>query len=397
MATNYWRNRTGGTADTQQVWKGTITTTTNGHTYAVTLTDDKGNTGVVTYEVVNPPDTTVTLVATGFITAWNASTHPLVSKITATQSAGQVILTADTAGVPFTASTSGTGTWSGTGNTTANVGIYDYNTAENWSLNAVPVATNDVVLAGPTSGNATAIKYGLNQSGVALEGFYTQQDYNAQIGREEDGVSYYLRIDPNLMDHKASSSLALIDIGSAAIAPYIECNGTAASNKYALYLLGSGITTLEVRKGRVGVAVLPGETSTATTVLCSFLTTLASDVNLTLGSGLTLTTLTQSGGTCTQLCASTTTTNASGTTLTTDGTGAITTLNVYGTTYPNSTGTVTTLNLFGTVNETRDRSARTISTTNAKPGSTLYRLAAVTHTTMNLPTDPGVFTYEVVG
>jgi hypothetical protein len=395
MAINRWVNPAN--TEVAQVWKGTITTTTNGHQYTLTLTMDDSSTVAITYTVVNPPDTTATLVATGLITAWNASAHPAVSRITATQSGAQVILTADTAGVPFSVAASGTGTWSGDGNTTANVGNNDWNTARNWSLNAVPVGTDDVVIAGPSTGSSVAILYGLNQSAVAIDEFNIQKDYSAQIGRIEDGKFYYLRVDPNSWDHRASSSLALIDIGSANISPYIECNGTALTGKYALYLKGSDIATLEIKKGKVGVAPLTGETTTVATALVAYLTNASSDTDVTIGSGVTLTTLTQSGGVCELRCAATTVTTADGATLTTAGSGAITTWHLYGTGYPNSTGTVTTLNLYGTADETRGRLARTISTTNAKAGSTLRRLAIVTHSTMNLPTDPGTFTYVVAG
>lgn len=393
MAINRWINNTG--AEVAQVWKGTITTTTNGHTYVVTLTMDDASTVAITYVVANPPDTTATLVATGFIAAWNASTHPAVARITATQSGAQVILTADTAGVPFSVAASGTGTWSGTGNTTSNVGNNDYGTASNWSLNTVPASTNDVVIGGPTSGQSVSILYGLNQSSVDIAAFNVQKDYNGQIGREEDGKSYYLRIDPDTVDYQGSANLAFIDIGSANISPQVECNGSALTGKFALYLKGSNIATLEVRKGKVGIAPLTGETTTVATLLVSFLSNPQGDSDVTVGSGVTLTTLTQSGGKCLLKCAATTVTNYVNTELTTDGSGAITTWNLYGKGYPNSTGTVTTLNLYGVCDESRDRSSRTISTTNIKPGCELIRASQVTHSTLNLQTDPGLFKYTV--
>src|SRR5262245_12316563 len=144
MANDAFRNPTN--TAVAQVWKGTVTTTTNGHTYILTLTMDDGSTAAITYVVANPPDSTVTLVATGIITAWNAAANPFVKQITATQSSGQVILTANTAGIPFSVAATGTGTWSGTGNTTSNVGNSDYATARNWQTDLAPVATNDVIV-----------------------------------------------------------------------------------------------------------------------------------------------------------------------------------------------------------------------------------------------------------
>lgn len=393
MALNRWINNTG--TEVAQVWKGTITTTTDGHTYSITLTMDDGDTATISYTVVNPPDTTVTLVAAGLVAAWNASTHPAIARITASQNAGQIILTSDTAGVPFVASTGGTGTWSGTGNTTANVGNNDWNTTRNWSLNTVPASTNDVEVGGPTSGVSVSILYGLNQSSVDIAAFNVRKDYNGQIGREEDGKSYYLRIDPDSVDYQASSNLALIDIGSAAISPQIECNGPPLNGKFALYIKGSAIATLEVKKGKVAVAPLTGETATITTLLVSFVSNAQSDADVTVGSGVTLTTLTQSGGKCLLKCAATTVSTYASAELTTDGSGAITTWHLFGKGYPNSTGTITTLNLYGVLDESRDRSARTVSTINVKPGAEWIRVSQVTHSTINLQTDPGSLKYTV--
>lgn len=397
MALNRWTNPNN--TEVAQVRTFTITadSTSNTAVWTLTVTMDDGSTTTITYTEDGSP--TVAEIATGLYTAWNAGTHPEVLRIQAANpSDGVLTLTARTAGRPFTVtladSDDGTHTES---NTTANVGNNDYNTARNWSLNTVPASTNDVVIGGPTSGQSVSILYGLNQSAVDIDEFNVQKDYNGQIGREEDGKSYYLRIDPDSVDYQGASNLALIDIGSANISPQIECNGSPLTGKFALYLKGSNIATLEVRKGKVGVAPLTGETTTVATLLVSFISNPLSDSDVTVGSGVTLTTVTQSGGKLDLRCAATTVTTAANAECTTNGSGAITTWHAYGKIYPNSTGTVTTLNLFGVCDETRDRSARTISTTNAKPGSELVRVSNVTHTTMNLPTDPGLFKYTVVG
>jgi hypothetical protein len=168
MSQTSWLGGNGGNPSVAQVWKGTITTTTTGHIYTITLTDESGNTVAISYTVL-VTDTTTTLVATGFITAWNASTDPRIAALTATQSSGQVILTADSAGIPFSAAASGTGTWSGTGNTQANAGPNDAGTAANYSGGAVPVTGDDLTIDGRGYGGSTyTILYSLNQSGVTL-------------------------------------------------------------------------------------------------------------------------------------------------------------------------------------------------------------------------------------
>lgn len=367
-----------------QVWKGTITTTTNGHTYSVTITDSDGTTATITYTVVNPPDTTTTLVATGFITAWNASLNPLVARFDATQSSGQVILTATTAGVPATFSTGGTGTWSGTGNTTSNVGNNDWDTAANWSSDAVPTSSDNVWFIA-SSANVDVL-YGLNQSSVTLADFYVFKGCSSKFGRFDSGTGLYLRIDPDLFEYYGSGTQALFDIGSANIPAVIESYGTATTTGYhTVYFKGSNVTTLTIRKGNVGIAALPGDTATVATLNVSYTSTIASDCTVTVGSGTTLTTLNQTGGTVYLGCAATTLTNAASTTLYTSGTGAYTTVNAYGTAYLNSTGTITTLNVYGTVDLTQNKAARTITTTNLYPGSTLIYNSAITFTNKPFP------------
>ena len=368
MANNAWRNPTNPVV--AQVWKGSVTTTTNGHTYILTLTAGNGDTAVVTYTVVNPPDTTVTLVAAGLVAAWNASTNPMVAAITATQNAGQIILTADTAGVPFSVGASGTGTWSGTGNTTANVGNNDYGTARNWQLDAVPASTNDVLVDGPQS---VSLLYSLNQSSVAIADFRVFPGFNGQIGRFENSVPHYLRIDPDLFRYEGSGQLALIDIGSAAISAYINSSGTPTAGRNGIYLLGSAITTLEIVRGNLGLAALDGETATVTTIKVGYVNNQQGDVNFTIGSGVTLTTLDQGGGIGVLRCAATTVTNGVNSQLRTEGSGAITTINAYGTCEPNSTGTITNLNVYGTVDFSKSKIARTVTNCTLYPGARLIR------------------------
>ncbi|TXH59103.1 MAG: hypothetical protein E6Q97_00580 [Desulfurellales bacterium] len=402
MAVNYWLNRQ--QTEVAQVKTFAITADSSGNTavWTFTMTLDDGSTATVTYTEDGSPTTTE--IATGLYNAWNASTHPAISRITATNPvAGTVVLTADTAGVPFSValSDSDDGTHTET-NTTANVGNNDYGTAGNWSLNAVPASTNDVVISAPASGGeCTAIKYGLNQSAVDIATFRVTPDYNADIGRVEDGRVFYLRIDPDTVDYRSASNFAALDIGSANISPYIECNGFPSTGRHALYIKGSNIATLEVKKGNVGVAVQTGDTATVATILCAFLSNAQGDVQLKIGSGVTLTTLTQSGGQCDLGCAATTVSVSPDGVLTTSGTGAITTLNLNGTAYPNSTGTITTINLYaGVLDFRRDRSGRTVTTLNILPreqqGPTVYNTAAITFTNRPvMPTDVGTFRWTM--
>jgi hypothetical protein len=298
MAAPYWK---GGAVAVAQVWKGTITTTTNGHTYTVTLTDMDGSTVAITYTVVNPPDTTVTLVATGFINAWNASTDTRIAGITATQSAGQVILTADSAGVPFSVATSGSGTWTGTGNTTASAGPNDWGIAPNWSTGAVPVSTDDVTIDG--RGSASSILYGLNQSGVTLASL------NIYAGAPQIGdANYALRISATAANTFPSadslnqqpgnfqgSGFWSINTGTNAVTWNVSVTSTTGiSGLPALVLAGNHASNvLNVYGGTVGVGVLtPGQAG-------NFPTINVEGGTLITGSGTDFTTATNAGGTMT--------------------------------------------------------------------------------------------------
>jgi hypothetical protein len=251
MAVRTWK---GGAGTSAQVWKGTVTTTTVGHTYIVTLTDSNGGTIAITF-AVTASETTTTLVAAAFVVAWNASLDGRVAAITASNSSGQIILTADTAGQPFSAAASGTGTWSGTGNTTSNSGPYDYDTAANWYEGAVPVAADNVIISG-----TGAIRYGLNQSGVAIAGFTVLPGSSVTIGYQ--GLP--LRLDATSLTF-AGTALAYITFGSTSMTARVLATATVTAPSSGLYLLGTGFATLRVEGGSVDVAGSPGQTSTITT------------------------------------------------------------------------------------------------------------------------------------
>jgi len=137
-----------------------------------------------------------------------------------------------------------------------------------------------------------------------------------------------------------------------------------------------------VLKGKVSVCAGTAETGKIATLTVGYTTNITQDSDVIVGSGVTLATVTKTGGNLLLLCACTTLTQKGGTT-TTSGSGAITTANIYaGTFYPNSTGTITTLNVYGgTVDFTRSPLARTVTTPNIYGGVTLaYDTATVTMT-----------------
>lgn len=381
MADVFWRHPAN--TEVARVYDVTPANVAIGDVFTLTATDDDGNTESVSFTATAA---TVANVTAGLTAAWNASTNPLIAKYTAADETTKLTLTATKAGVQPAISTSTTNGGGADTQTltatesTVGVGNNNYDQTRNWSTDALPTASDDVILGT----GSVSIKYGLDQSSVAIGDFFVEPGYSGQIGRFEDGVGYYLQIDPDDFRYEGRGSLALFDIGSANISPFIKSDGRAStSGRHAVYIKGSNIATLEVVKGDVGVAALKGDTATVATIICGFVSTPQQDVNMVIGEGVTLTTLTQTGGTCELKCGATTVNVSAEGTLTTEGTGAITTMNAYGTVYPNSTGTIGTLNAWGTVDFSRDRSARTVTTLNLKPGAKVIVHSGITITTLN--------------
>lgn len=261
--------------------------------------------------------------------------------------------------------------WVGTD--TGNEG--DYATAANWSPSGVPEAGDTVYI----EDSAQSIIDGLDQSAVALTAFNVGQNFTGYIGTD----SAYLQIAASAVNigyHNkpgtpSGSGKIKLDLGSGTAATVtIDNAGTPVdSNKPAIMLKAANASTvINVRKGKVGVAVLTAETSTVGTINIGYVSSRDSDADVYIGSGVTLTTLVKNGGSCILGCAATTVTNESGS-FQTMGSGAITTLNLKGgVSVLNSTGTITTLNVIGTAEAdlTRSTAARTITT--LKIGDTAF-------------------------
>jgi hypothetical protein len=267
-----------------------------------------------------------------------------------------------------------------------------YGTAANWSPSGVPTAGDDVYFI-DSSQSVTA---DFDQSAVALASFNVAQSYTGTIATYLQIASPKVRVGYNDGPGTPSGSAQLkLDLGSGtAAAVVVENTGTpTTSTNPALYLKAAhASTTIEVRKGKVGIAFTTGETSTVGTITSSYTSQQASDADVYIGSGVTLTTLKQVGSRCTLGCAATTVTQTGGT-LTTVGTGAITTVNANGgTANLNSTGTITTLNIGGSaVDMTKSLQARTVTTAKLNSGSFKFDPAVVTLT--NKVTSDNTVTY----
>jgi hypothetical protein len=125
---------------------------------------------------------TTTTTAVALAAAWNASTHPYCTAVTANANASNTItFTADVAGMPFVISSSvtgGTGTIGAATQVTASAGPFDLSSAANLSGGAI-VANSDSFFCRDTS---YPILFGLDQSAVTPTLVQIERTYTGQIG-----------------------------------------------------------------------------------------------------------------------------------------------------------------------------------------------------------------------
>lgn len=331
-----------------------------GDVFILTATGENGDTASVQFVATAA---TAANVAAGLVIAWNASTDPLMTPITASGT-DTVVLTADVAGVPFNVAATTTEDGGGAADdqtftrsaTTANKGYSDWETQLNWAGGDgdLPGADADdsVFIDGGESANS--ILYGLDQSGISsalvvLDTTRMQIGQNGGVGQ----APYYLKCksakyEINKTPGVASPTLQApvnIDGGSTAATMLVHNSGTNtdATEPGVNLLANSASTVATIKNGNVGIASHNGETATMATVNVE-------GGNVVMGSGLTLTTLNQKGGVATQRCAVGTVDLTKGT-LTHEGTGGITTkITVRGGLFiGNSSGTLVEVDALGGV------------------------------------------------
>lgn len=348
-------------------WRGDAPAVAQVTTIAVTGAWATNDTATLT---VNGKSITFTVAATqtaaavvaGLVAAWNASTIPEFAEITASGSTSPITLTADTAGAPFTVSqsesTAGDGALGSPTEATAATGPNFWSNAANWSGAAVPVDSDDVYI----DEGSSDIKYGLAQSAVTLTSLTIGQKYTGRIGLpvlNSDGTTSYFEYRATYLaisattvtigtDDGAGSGRIKLDTGSNACTLNLLNSGNSAEQGRAAVIWkgANASNAINVTKGTLDVAPFPGETATLPALRVGFRDNPRGDATVRSYSGVTLTTITQSGGSL-QIDGAVTTVNQTG--------GELIVLN----------GNVTTLNVDG--GECRYRGAGTIAT--ARVGS----------------------------
>jgi hypothetical protein len=276
--------------------------------------------------------------------------------------------------VPFTVASSvsgGTGTIGAVSTTTAATGPNFWDDADNWSGDTVPVDTDDVVF----DFGSVSVLYGLDQSAISLTSFKINKSYSGTIGLPESNANgyseyrdTYLKIDSASTEIGAGdgngSGRIKIAAGTVVCEMTIMDTGQSVENGIPAVLFKSGAANniINVLKGSLGVAIFAGETAQIVTLRTSYLSSVAGDVLVQLGTGVTITNVKMSGGSVKLRSASTLIDMTNGDLEIFN--GAHTELNIDGgTCYYRSTGTLTQgrVGSDGELHCTRDIRGRTFT------------------------------------
>jgi hypothetical protein len=376
MTIRIWQS---GALAVSQVSRATLSTTSTGYTYRLTC-----NGKDVSYtSTVSGGSTAQAAHAIALAAAWEASTVPEHGEIAAAATSSYVDLTGNTAGWPHTITSTSTGCAMTT--PTAATGPNHVDNADNWSGDAVPVATDDVVLE-----NSDAdMLHGLDQSAVKYNSYSQRQSYTGNIGLPTQNAAGYAEYRDTYFQFEADnvyigeaggngSPRTKINTGSTPCTVSIYNTGTPAETGLpALFWKGNSTGNLvDVVKGKVGIGYFADDTAKLNRLRIGKKNNPTADASVEIGTGTTFVTIEQTAGKMSV--------NSSGSAFATldqtggeseiRGSGAITTVTVDGgICYYCSSGTASTVNIGskGTIDCTRDLRDRTFTACNAFGGATV--------------------------
>jgi hypothetical protein len=393
MATLYYTGKAQAVAQVSQVEVGTYDAAT---TYSLIV-----NGVSVTSLAAGNADA----VAAALVAAWNASTHPYFSPITAAIASGSpsdvITLTSDEAGFPFTASASvsgGSGTIGSVTTTTAATGPHHIDDPDNYSNSAIPDDGDTVII----DKSGTRLCWNLDRSGqsptVLLAKFITRGDVRIglatlSVATSADGETTSTEA-PEYRDDYLSIGITATEIGpnrntstptgsgrmkinnlatAAATCVVSSTSATAVETSLPAVRLKAASANFDVfvesARAGVGIGIEAGETATVGDV---HLVDQSSVSQLFIGSGVTHSSVTQQGGKSEIDAAATMpaiTINGGAATI--RGSQDVTALNVNGGAVRcNTTGTVATLTQEGgSIDFTGESRARTVTDYNYYEGA----------------------------
>lgn len=406
----------GGATAVAQVHTGSIDSvdgTPANNTFTVTIGD-------VAISAVG--DTDVATTAAALLASLSASTHSYFAAVTWTNpSAGNIVGTAATAGVPFVAALTETGAGTGAvtdfAETTASAGPADAGTAANWSGGVKPGASDDPVFK-DSSANCV---YTLDAISGATADLEIHQTFTGLLGLRRTvfatsadgatttaGVNEYrqrflrlsydtakigIHIGPGNPSGSARIKLDNTKAGASTTVIY-DTHSNGESQTPAVHLLAINAGADLFIYGCPGAVGLTGDAPADTATFGDIYVAAASQDEVFIAGGATYTNLeAKSGQVLADAAATVTKIENNGADITLDGAFLVTTLETNGgQTYPNNKPSggigITTLNANGgVVDGTRSQDARTWSTVNLGADGTIIRDSAhVTITTFTLPT-----------
>jgi trimeric autotransporter adhesin len=298
---------------------------------------------------------TVADVCNGVANAIANTTFAEFKEFLATNTGSTIQLAGQTAGLPFTVSTSVATSGSATftqATTTSATGPNDWSNGANWSTGSAPANGDDVFISTGT----VPILYGLDQSSVTLDSLNVSQAYTGTIGLPTYNAKGYreyrtleLQVGAttiNIGTGGTGSGSGRLKLNTGSVTGTLNVYNTgqpADTGNPALIWHGtSSSNVVNLNKANIGIAFFPGDTAEMTTLRTGYVSNQNSDVTLTVGAGATVGTLDMNGGTVTINNGATTATVSAGT-LTVLGTGGITALTADGgSVVYNSTGTLGT-------------------------------------------------------
>lgn len=367
MSTLRW---VGGAQSVKDVWTLTLSGTVTSQTYTITI-------GTKTLTYTAGGSDTVAIILTALLNAWNSTTSPAPAEFkeyTATGGVTSLVLTANVSGKPGTIAFATGGSASPVStNTVPASGPNFFNVGANWSGGVAPANSDTVVF----DSGSVACRYGLS---TVLTGVIVQVNpgYSGTIGLPDlntDGNSYHeyrttkLTLDGGtLVVNSPGITRCNVAFGSTLATVRILQVGQRVDANTPVVLVTGGAASSEcdVTRGDIGLAFFAGETANFPTIKMSYVNNQASDAKVYGGVGLTVTTITKTGGTLVLNSNVTTLTQGPDGGDTTIQAGTVGTLNANGGTVAyNSTGTLTTLNLHNDAAVTFDSDPRAVTVTNA--------------------------------